>query len=316
MDGGVLVILAGHIPIQLGFGLLQPAQRFVRKLLLGLQVGLLPAERGVGLLQGLTQLALHRVQFGLLLFQRGLGGVQLRRGGLRLPALGVQRGGLGLQLVQRVLVGAVHLVENGGEGQQLIQVGGLAQQLDAAAVVHLLHGVHHLFGVRPGLVVLGLFFSQGGLGHGLALLGCRQLGGGLLQAGINFVQLRLHAAQLAADGVDLALGLVDVLLLVFQILPCLVVFVLGLVDALLQIVLFVIGINGGCLAGQQGKSQRQRGGAASERVFLHGGSSNRQSRNVMLSQRGFSGIIQYIIKYSIELYRFCIEFWRTGGRAR
>ena len=88
--------------------------------------------------------------------------------------------------------------------------------------------------------------------------GFGQLLPGVVQAGADPVRLGAHAAQLAGDGVHLALGRVLGLLAVLQRLLGVVVLLLRLVHVLLQRVLPVVGLRRRGQGCQHGSGQRQR----------------------------------------------------------
>ena len=66
---------------------------------------------------------------------------------------------------------AAHVLEHLPKGEELVQVGQLAEQGDLPAVVELLHGGQLVFPPVIGLLILGLGLIGGSLGVGGLLLG-------------------------------------------------------------------------------------------------------------------------------------------------
>ena len=159
LDGRIAVGLVGSVQcgVQLFGGFIDSLVGlnlcFLQSLLLGLSLG----NAGIGLGNVLGKLAGFAVQRGLLGFIVGLGGFQIGLGLLKLCLLLFQLGVLVLQLLANLLILADNLLQRGGKGQQLIQVGCAGKQRNRTAVIQPLHGLHTALEVLPALVIFGLF---------------------------------------------------------------------------------------------------------------------------------------------------------------
>ena len=210
---GVFFVLSAGITVQFGRCLLIGAAAFLGDLGGGFGLGLLLGQVGVGLLQGVGKLAAGGVQRLLLGLQRIAGFLGPGGGRFGLLPAGVQRLGFGVQLFQQRGVVGRNVIQRMGIGQQLEQIGCLAQQRNAAAVLQLLHRAQLLAGLVQLGVILGLFGCER-CGGGLGFTGCGvQFGLGLLQQGIDALQLGRNLICPPFKGADLLLGFVH---LVFQ----------------------------------------------------------------------------------------------------
>ena len=104
----------------------------------------------------LSKFAGFAVQCGLLGLVVGFCCLQIRLGLLQFGALLLQLGMLVLKLLANLLILADDLLQRGGKGKQLVQIGRTGQQRNGTAVIQPLHRAHTVLEICPALIVFSL----------------------------------------------------------------------------------------------------------------------------------------------------------------
>ena len=183
----------------------------------------------------------------------------------------VQFGLLIIQFLADFLVLFGDIGQGLGEVEQLKQVGGIGQNVDAAAVMEHLHAAHALLEAIPAGVKLRLLLVHFLLLGSDGVLGLTNLGLDIIQLVGDLFHFLLQFGVLGFQLFFLVLGIFQVFLvgrlLVFNVFQ----FLLELIFLVFQLLLFVVGVSRRGRLENQGRGHHQgegHGGSLTD-VFFH-----------------------------------------------